>query len=87
MDVLRRIAGRHVTQDGSGKHVTEHVTQDAATTEDDWTVSAGALTHAGRVYVPDSPALRARVTALHHDNPESGHFGMLKTAKLILRNF
>jgi hypothetical protein len=78
MDVLRRIAGRHVT---------EHVTQDAATTEDDWTVSAGALTHEGRVYVPDSPGLRARVTALHHDNPKSGHFGALKTAELILRNF
>jgi hypothetical protein len=77
MDVLRKIAS---------KHVTEHVTQDAATTED-WTVSAGALTHEGRVYVPDSPGLRARVTALHHDNPESGHFGALKTAELISRNF
>jgi hypothetical protein len=82
MDVLRKIADKHVTE-----HVTEHVTQDPATTEDDWTVSAGALTHAGRVYVPDSPGLRARVTALHHDNPESGHFGALKTAELISRNF
>jgi hypothetical protein len=78
MDVLRRIAGRHVT---------EHVTQDAATTEDDWTVSAGAPTHEGRVYVPDSPGLRARVTALHHNNPESGHFGALKTAERISQNF
>jgi hypothetical protein len=78
MDVLRKIAGRHVT---------EHVTQDAATTEDDWTVSAGAMTHQGRVYVPDSPGLRARVTALHHDNPESGHFGALKTVEIISRNF
>jgi hypothetical protein len=33
--------------------VTEHVTQDETTTEDDWVVSAGALTHEGRVYVPD----------------------------------
>jgi hypothetical protein len=74
MDVLRKIAG---------KHVTEHVTQDAATTEDDYTVSVGALTHEGRVYVPDSPGLRAIVTALHHDTPESGRFGALKTAELV----
>jgi hypothetical protein len=67
--------------------VTEHVTQDETTTEDDWVVSAGALTHEGRVYVPDSPGLRSKVTTLHHDNPESGHFGALKTAELISRNF
>jgi hypothetical protein len=27
------------------------------------------------------------VTALHHDNPESGHFGASKTAELVSRNF
>jgi hypothetical protein len=31
--------------------------------------------------------LRSKVTALHHDNPKSGHFGGLKTAELISRNF
>jgi hypothetical protein len=35
--------------------VTEHVTHDETTTEDDRVVSAGALMHEGRVYVPDSP--------------------------------
>jgi hypothetical protein len=40
--------------------VTEHVTQNETTTEDDWVISAGALTHEGRVYVPDSPGLLSR---------------------------
>jgi hypothetical protein len=50
-----------------GGHVTEHVTHDETTTEDDLVVSAGALTYEGRVYVPDSPGLRSKVTTLHHD--------------------
>jgi hypothetical protein len=80
-DSLRRLAGvNHVTE-----HVTEHVTKEETTSEDDWAVSAGALTFEGRVYVPEG--LRSKVTALHHDNPESGHFGALKTAELISRNF
>jgi hypothetical protein len=71
-DVLRRLA--------SEKHVTE-------TTSEEWAVNAGALTFEGRVYVPDSDELRSKVIALHHDNPESGHFGALKTAELVSRNF
>jgi hypothetical protein len=68
-------------------HVTEHVTEEETTTEVDWAVSAGALTFEGRVYVPDSDELRSKVIALHHHNPESGHFGTLKTAELVSRNF
>jgi hypothetical protein len=77
----------HVTQEGttSGhvakivtkQHVTDHVTQEETTTQD-WAVSTGELTYEERVYVPDG--LRSKVTALHHDNPGSGHFGGLKTA-------
>jgi hypothetical protein len=96
-NLLGRLGGSHVTPDeasgdhvmrseASGSHVTEHVTRDGTTSED-WAASAGALTYKGRVYVPDSPGLRAKVTALHHHNPESGHFGALKTAELISRNF
>jgi hypothetical protein len=81
MNVLRKIAGKHVTE-----HVTEHVTQDPATTKDYWTVSAGAVTYEGMAYVPDSPALSARVTALHCDNPTSGHFSALKAAEFISQN-
>jgi hypothetical protein len=77
-DVQRRLAL------AGEKHVTNHVTE---TTSEEWAVSAGALTFEGRVYVPDSSELRSKVTALHHDNPESGHFGPLKTAELVSRNF
>jgi hypothetical protein len=52
-----------------GGHVTGHVTEPISD-EHDWAVSAGALTYKGRVYVPEG--LRSKVTALHHDNPESG---------------
>jgi hypothetical protein len=75
-DVLRRLA--------SEKHVTDHVTE---TTSEEGALSAGALTFEERVYVPDSDELRSKVIALHHDKPESGHFGALKTAELVSRNF
>jgi hypothetical protein len=74
----------HVTKQVTKQHVTGHVIEEETTTED-WAVSAGALTYKGRVYVPEG--LRSKVTALHHDNPESGHFGALKTAELVSRNF
>ena len=50
-----------------------------------WKVSAGALTFEGRIYVPE--ALRNEVISLFHDNPESGHFGALRTAELVSRDF
>jgi hypothetical protein len=80
-DSLRKLAGTeedHVMQEAG--HVTEPISD-----EHDWAVSAGALTYEGRVYVPEG--LRSKVTALHHDNPESGHFGALKTAELVSQNF
>jgi hypothetical protein len=54
-------------------------------TTEEWAVRAGALTFEGSVYVPEG--LRSKVEVLHHDNPESGHFGALKTAELVSRNF
>jgi hypothetical protein len=88
-DSLRKLAGTegdYVMQEAGseGGHVTGHVTKPISD-EHDWAVSAGALTYEGRVYVPEG--LRSKVTALHHDNPKSGHFGALKTAELVSRNF
>jgi hypothetical protein len=77
----------HVTNQMTKQHMNGHVTEEETTTEVDWAVSAGALTFEGRVSVPDSDELCSKVIALHHDNPESGHFGALKTAELISRNF
>jgi hypothetical protein len=82
-ELLRKLDKRgrdHLTKQVTKQHVTEE-----ETTTEDWAVSAGALTYEGRVYVPEG--LRSKVTALHHDNPESGHFGALKTAELVSRNF
>jgi hypothetical protein len=53
--------------------------------ESQWRSTDGALTYERRIYVP--AALRSRVTSLFHDNPESGHFGALKTAELVSQDF
>jgi len=53
----------------------------------EWKVTAGALTYKGRIYVPADDTLRSQVISLFHDNPESGHFGALKTADLVSRDF
>jgi hypothetical protein len=45
------------------------------------------LTYEGRIYVPEDDSLRGKVTSLFHDNPESGHFGALKTVELASRDF
>jgi len=50
-----------------------------------WKVVTGALTYEGRIYVPEP--LRSKVISLFHDNPESGHFGALRTAELVSRDF
>jgi hypothetical protein len=49
-----------------------------------WEVSTGALTFEGRIYVPE--ALRNQVISLFHENPESGHYGALRTAELGSRD-
>jgi len=56
-----------------------------AKTGEQWRRVAGALTYEGRIYVPE--ALQSKVISLFHDNPESGHFGALKTAELVSRDF
>lgn len=43
-----------------------------------WKVSAGALTCAGRISMPE--ALRDYVIRLFPDHPDSDHFGALRTA-------
>jgi len=52
-----------------------HIAQD----ESEWKVMAGVLNYEGRVYVPATDSLHEKVISLFHDNPESGHFGALKT--------
>jgi len=56
-----------------------------AKTGEQWRRVAGALTYEGRIYIPE--ALQTKVISLFHDNPESGHFGALKNAELVSRDF
>jgi len=51
-----------------------------------WKVISGALTYKGRIYVLADDALCSQVISLFHDNPESGHFGALRTAELGSRH-
>jgi len=53
----------------------------------DWNVTTGVLTYEGRIYVPKDDLLRNQVISLFHDNPESCHFGALKTTELVSRDF
>jgi len=56
-------------------------------TEELWKVISGALTYEGRIYVPADASLLNNVISIFHDNPESGHFGALRTAELVSRDF
>jgi len=46
-----------------------------------WKVIAGALTFDGRIYVRET--LRNQVISIFHGNPDSGLFGVLRTAELV----
>ena len=54
--------------------------------DDSWSMrSSEELLYEGRIYAPEpswSDAIR-----LHHDVPESGHFGIARTTDLVSRNF
>jgi len=50
-------------------------------------VLAGALSYEGRIYIPAVAQLRGKGISLFYDNPESGHFGALKTTELVSRDF
>jgi len=60
---------------------------DTAEEESQWKVLAGVLTCEGRIYVPATDSLRGKVISLFHENPESGHFGALKTTEGVSSDF
>jgi len=73
----------------SAKHVDRPMTQgtDTAEAESQWKVFTGGLPCEGRIYFTAVDSLRGKVISLLHDNPESGHFGALKTTELVSRYF
>jgi len=52
-----------------------------------WKVVSWALTYAGRTYIPADASLRNKVISLFHVHTEFGHFGALRTAELVTRDF
>jgi len=84
--IIEAQASDPLAGDVSAKIVDQSVIDgtDTAKEEYKWKVVAGVLTYDGRIYVPVVDSLRGKVISLFHDNPESGHFGALKTTELVL---
>jgi hypothetical protein len=62
--------------------LTENGRAEGATdSHKNWKVVSGALTNEGRIYVPEP--FRSKGLSFFNDNPESGHFGALRTAELV----
>jgi len=88
-DVKRRIVGTPMVGDSDLSKTREPggPADDDEDLDKQWKVISGALTYEGRIYVPADASLRNKVISLFHDNPESGHFGALRTAELVSRDF
>jgi len=82
-DVKRRIFGTPIVDISDLQRIDEPE-EDSS---NEWKVPTGVLTYKGRIYVPKDDLLRNKVISLFHDNPESGHFGDLRTAELVSRDF
>jgi len=67
----------HLTVNGRAENATD--------SHKNWKVVSGALTYEGRIYIPEP--LRSTVVSLFPDNSESGHFGALRTAEFVSRDF
>jgi hypothetical protein len=53
----------------------------------EWKATAGLLSYAWRIYLPQDYLLCKKVLSHSHNNPESGHIGDLTTAKSVSRDF
>ena len=53
----------------------------------EWSESDGLLQFRGKIYIPNDPELRRRITSLHHDTLVAGHAGRWKTLELVSRNY
>jgi len=53
----------------------------------EWSEHNGLLCFRDRIYVPNDPELRRRITSQHHDTRVAGHPGRWKTLELVSRNY
>jgi hypothetical protein len=82
-DVKHRIVGPPIVDIADRQRIDDLEEE----SPNEWKVTAGVLTYKGRIYVPMDDLRRNKVISLFHNNPESGHFGALKTAELVLQEF
>jgi len=87
--IIAAQASDSLAVDVSAKLVDWPVADVADTTqkETQCEVVVGALTYWGRIYVPAVNSLHGKLISLFHGNPESSHFGALKTTELVSRHF
>ena len=52
-----------------------------------WAILNGILRYKGRIYVPSSALVRAKILLKNYDDPHAGHFGAHKTLKLFQRKY
>jgi transposase InsO family protein len=53
----------------------------------EWRIEDGLWRFRERIYVPNSPSLRRRIVAQHHDTKVAGHPGRWKTLELVSRTY
>jgi hypothetical protein len=82
-EVKRRIVGTPIVDIPDLQRMDE-LEEDSS---NEWKVTTGVLTYEGRISVLKDDLLHNKVISLFHHNPESDHFGALKTAKLVSRDF
>jgi len=82
-NVKRRIVGTPIVDIPDLQRIDE-LEEDS---RNEWKVTTKVLTYEGRIYVPKDDLLCNKVISLFHKNPESGHFGVFKTAELVSRDF
>jgi hypothetical protein len=82
-DVKHKIVGTPIVDIPDVQRIDEF--EEESTNE--WKVNSRVLTYDGRIYVAKDDLLRNKVISRFHDNPESVHFGALKTGELVSRDF
>jgi len=88
-DVKHRIVGAPMVGDSDLSKTREPggPADDDEDLDKQWKVVSRVLTYEGRINVPADASLRNKVISLFHDNPESDHFGALRIAELVSRDF
>ena len=83
VEVKHRIFGTQIVY----IHDLQRIDDSVEEPRNEWKVTTTVLTYQERIYVPKDDLHPDKVMSLLHHNPESGHFGSLKTADLLSTDF